>query len=294
METELWPNMLNQCHQRGIPVVIANARLSAKSAMGYQKFAALSRHMLHDVHTVAAQNAQDGERFTRLGLAEDKLAITGSIKFDVTLDDDLKARAEALHAQLSQQGKHPLWIAASTHKGEDDTLLLAHQRVRQRYPDIRLLLVPRHPERFDNVYQLAADTGLNVIRRSAASIPADWDIMIGDTMGELLLLLGAADIAFIGGSLVPNGGHNMLEAAVWSKPVITGPHLFNFQEISDLLVNAGGMVVIEDGKALAGQITAWLDEPAKRQQAGEAAVAIVDTNRGALDKLLQCIDAALH
>ncbi|MEY3018846.1 MAG: hypothetical protein RL336_1981 [Pseudomonadota bacterium] len=294
METELWPNMLNQCHQRGIPVVIANARLSAKSAMGYQKFAALSRHMLHDVHTVAAQNAQDGERFTRLGLAEDKLAITGSIKFDVTLDDDLMARAEALHDQLSQQGKHPLWIAASTHKGEDDTLLLAHQRVRQRYPDIRLLLVPRHPERFDNVYQLAADTGLNVIRRSAASIPADWDIMIGDTMGELLLLLGAADIAFIGGSLVPNGGHNMLEAAVWSKPVITGPHLFNFQEISDLLVNASGMVVIEDGKALAGQITAWLDEPAKRQQAGEAAVAIVDTNRGALDKLLQCIDAALH
>lgn len=294
METELWPNMLNQCHQRGIPVVIANARLSAKSAMGYQKFAALSRHMLHDVHTVAAQNAQDGERFTRLGLAEDKLAITGSIKFDVTLDDDLMARAEALHDQLSQQGKHPLWIAASTHKGEDDTLLLAHQRVRQRYPDIRLLLVPRHPERFDNVYQLAADTGLNVIRRSAAAIPADWDIMIGDTMGELLLLLGAADIAFIGGSLVPNGGHNMLEAAVWSKPVITGPHLFNFQEISDLLVNASGMVVIEDGKALAGQITAWLDEPAKRQQAGEAAVAIVDANRGALDKLLQCIDAALH
>jgi 3-deoxy-D-manno-octulosonic-acid transferase len=109
-----------------------------------------------------------------------------------------------------------------------------------------------------------------------------------------LLLLGAADIAFIGGSLVPNGGHNMLEAAVWSKPVITGPHLFNFQEISDLLVNASGMVVIEDGKALAGQITAWLDEPAKRQQAGEAAVAIVDANRGALDKLLQCIDAALH
>ena len=153
METELWPNMLNQCHQRGIPVVIANARLSAKSAMGYQKFAALSRHMLQDVHTVAAQNAQDGERFTRLGLAEDKLAITGSIKFDVTLDDDLMARAEALHDQLSQQGKHPLWIAASTHKGEDDTLLLAHQRVRQRYPDIRLLLVPRHPERFDNVYQ---------------------------------------------------------------------------------------------------------------------------------------------
>ena len=294
METELWPNMLHQCHQRGIPVVIANARLSAKSAAGYQKFAALSRRMLQDVHTVAAQNAQDAERFVSLGLARDKLAITGSIKFDVNLDTDLIARAEALHNQLSVKGQHPLWIAASTHKGEDDTLLLAHQRLRQRHPEVRLILVPRHPERFDSVHQLAADTGLNVIRRSREEIPADWDIMIGDTMGELLLLLGAADIAFIGGSLVPNGGHNMLEAAVWSKPVITGPHLFNFQEISDLLVNAGGMVVVEDGKALAGQISDWLDEPAQRNKAGDAAVAIVDANRGALDKLLQCIDTALH
>lgn len=293
METELWPNMLHQCRQRGIPVLVANARLSAKSAAGYQKVARLSRAMLHDVHTIAAQNNRDGERFVELGLPKDKLAITGSIKFDLDLNSETRSKAADLRARWSNEGKTPLWIAASTHKGEDEIILLAHQRLRQRHPGARLILVPRHPERFDSVYQLACDSDMHVIRRSAADTPDEWDVLLGDTMGELLSLLGSADMAFIGGSLVPNGGHNMLEAAVWQIPVLSGPHLFNFQEISELLIDAGGMAVVDDGKGLAEQLTLWFDCPAQRSQAGAAAAAIVEANRGALDKLLGCIDRAM-
>lgn len=293
METELWPNMLHQCRARGIPVVIANARLSAKSAAGYRKLASLSRHMMQDVHTIAAQNSADAERFVSLGLARQKLAITGSIKFDLELNSDTIERAIQQREQWSHGAHFPLWIAASTHKGEDEIVLLAHQRLRQRHPTARLLLVPRHPERFDSVFQLACDTGLSVVRRSDHHIPANWDVMVGDTMGELLLLLGTADIAFIGGSLVPNGGHNMLEAAVWKTPVITGPHLFNFQDISALLIDANGMKVVHDGKGLADQLTHWLDNPQQRDEAGLAAASIVDANRGALIKLVECIAKAM-
>lgn len=293
METELWPNTLHQCHRRGIPVVVANARLSAKSAAGYRKLASLSRQMMLEIHTIAAQNATDGERFIALGLPRAKLAITGSIKFDLELNRETLDKASQLREQWSQGGSTPLWIAASTHKGEDDIVLLAHQRLRQRHPNARLILVPRHPERFDSVFQLACDTGLSVVRRSHDSEATAWDVMVGDTMGELLVLLGTADIAFIGGSLVPNGGHNMLEAAVWQMPVISGPHLFNFQDISQMLISAEGMVVVTDGKGLADQLTAWLDNPEHREKAGRAAASIVETNRGALDKLLQCIDQAM-
>lgn len=293
METELWPNMVHQCAARGIPVVIANARLSAKSAAGYQKMARLSHQMMQQVHTIAAQNAQDGARFTTLGLPAEKLAITGSIKFDITLNDDVLKQAKALKKMLSNEGEHPLWIAASTHRGEDEIILLAHQRLRQRHPSARLILVPRHPERFDSIYQLCCDSNMTTVRRSEGSVPEKWDIMLGDTMGELLLLLGATDMAFIGGSLVPNGGHNMLEAAVWRLPILTGPHLFNFQEISDLLIQAGGMSVIADGKSLANQLTLWLDEPAQRSQVGDAALSVVEANRGALNKLLNSIEKAM-
>ncbi len=293
METELWPNLLHHCQQRGIPVLVANARLSAKSATGYQKVARLCRAMLEDVYTIAAQNRRDGERFVELGLAEDKLAVTGSIKFDLDLNEETRRKATDLRARWSNEQQTPLWIAASTHKGEDEIILLAHQRLRQRHPGARLILVPRHPERFDSVYQLACDSGMTVVRRSTTETPDQWDVLLGDTMGELLSLLGSADIAFIGGSLVPNGGHNMLEAAVWQIPVLSGPHLFNFQEISELLIDAGGMTVIEDGKALAEQLTLWFDCPAQRSQAGEAAAAIVEANRGALEKLLGCIDRAM-
>lgn len=293
METELWPNMLHQCHARGIPVVVANARLSAKSATGYHKFATLSRHMMQNVHTIAAQSSSDAERFVDLGLARQKLAITGSIKFDLELDPDTIDRANQQREQWSQGTDFPLWIAASTHKGEDEIVLLAHQRLRQRHPTARLLLVPRHPERFDSVFHLACDTGLSVVRRSDHQSSSDWDVMVGDTMGELLLLLGTADIAFIGGSLVPNGGHNMLEAAVWQIPVITGPHLFNFQDISDLLIHANGMKVVHDGKGLADQLTYWLDHPQQRDEAGRAAASIVDANRGALIKLIESIEKAM-
>jgi len=293
METELWPNMLHHCRQHNIPVIIANARLSAKSARGYQKVAKLSRLMMQDVTTVAVQNSQDGERFVALGLDREKLSTTGSIKFDLELNPDTQQHAKSNHHHWTNDNQNPLWIAASTHKGEDEIILLAHQRLRQRHPRARLILVPRHPERFDNIYHLACDSGLKVIRRSAKTVPADWDIMLGDTMGELLCLLGSADAAFIGGSLVPNGGHNMLEAAIWQIPVLSGPHLFNFQEISDMLIAAGGMKVVDDGKSLADQLSDWFDDADQRQKQGLCASRVVEANRGALNKLLACIDRAM-
>jgi len=290
METELWPNTIAACAQRQIPVVLANARLSAKSARGYQRFARLVTPMVRRLSCVAAQHRDDALRFQRLGIPDAQVEVTGSIKFDLQLDDKLKSQAQGLKTQWSLQGKRLLWIAASTHQGEDEQILAAFAKAREKHPELLLILVPRHPERFARVDRLCVEAGYNVARRSRQEVvTADTDILLGDTMGELLLLLGTSDMAFIGGSLVPTGGHNMIEAAAWGVPVVTGPHLFNFAEASRLLTDAGGMTVVDSTEALADTLKDWIGAPAQRQAAGSAALAVAEANRGALARLLGII-----
>jgi 3-deoxy-D-manno-octulosonic-acid transferase len=293
METELWPNLLHYSRARGCHTLLANARLSARSARGYARFAGITREMLGDLDTVAAQSAADGERLLELGLAADRLHITGSIKFDLELDHSLQERAAELRALLGFS-ERPVLVVASTHAGEDEQVLAAFAELRESHPDCLLVLVPRHPERFDGVYQLCVDAGWSVCRRSLGEVPGPNDaILLGDTMGELLVFLGAATVAVIGGSLIEHGGHNALEASAWGVPVVTGPHMFNFAEISELLVEAGAMIMLADPAELGDCVTGLLADEGRRDMMGAAGKRVLEENRGALDRLLKLIDRAL-
>ena len=215
----------------------------------------------------------------------------GSVKFDMTLDDTVRQGADALRAMI---GERPVWIAASTHPGEDEPVLAAHKALLETAPQTLLVLVPRHPERFDGVAQLIRQQGLGLARRSKQdTVTADTQVYLADTMGELLMLFGVADVAFVGGSLVPVGGHNLLEPAGWGKPVVTGPHLHNFTAISGLLDDAGALTLVEDADALAITLQGLFRNPAQSQHQGQAAAAVVEANRGALEKGLELISEQL-
>jgi 3-deoxy-D-manno-octulosonic-acid transferase len=293
METELWPNTIHGCAARGIPVLLANARLSQKSADGYARLRALTQPMLGELTKVVAQNAQDGARFVALGLPAENLAVSGSIKFDIALDAELIARAQQTQNEWSVDAR-PIWIAASTHAGEDEIILQAHGELRARFPQALLILVPRHPERFDTVARLLDREGFVYQRRSArTSVAVETTVLLGDTMGELLLLLGCADIAFVGGSLIARGGHNSLEPAAWGLPILTGASDFNFREISALLQQAGALQIVPDAAALTQTLIELISDPSLCARRGDSARRVVEENRGALHKLLAEIDAVI-
>ena len=293
METELWPNTIHYCHAGNIPIVLANARLSAKSASGYQRFSAMTQPMLSKLSNVVAQSQADADRFQNLGLTADQLDISGSIKFDIALSEDLKAQAQNLKSKWSDDGRRRIVLAASAHEGEDEKILNAYQQVldNQRSADTLLVLVPRHPERFDRVAQLSNKMGFTTQRRSKTQSPdGSTQVYIGDTMGELLLFFGCVDIAFIGGSLVNNGGHNMLEAAAWGLPIITGQSDFNFADISEKLRKNGALRKITTDDDLAESLLELIESKSLRQKMGSNAQQVMSENRGALDRLMTTLD----
>ncbi|UTA49694.1 lipid IV(A) 3-deoxy-D-manno-octulosonic acid transferase [Simiduia sp. 21SJ11W-1] len=288
METELWPNLLAACAARQVPVLLANARLSARSAAGYERLGGLTRPMVARLSKVAAQQAPDAERFRALGVAPEKITITGSIKFDLTLTEAQRRAAAVLRQDWAPRDEI-LWLAASTHQGEDEIILAAFAKARTQCPALRLILVPRHPERFDRVTALCEAAGWHTQRRSRRT-EASFDVLVGDTMGELLIFFGAAHLCFVGGSLVPTGGHNMIEPAAWARPVLCGPHLFNFAEVSRLMIDAGGLQTVSDADAMAEAVVALAGSEAHRARMGLAAQAVAEANRGALARLLAEID----
>ncbi len=294
METELWPNTIHYCHRMNIPVLLANGRMSEKSARGYQRVSPLTSPMLKKINKAAIQHQADAERFIALGLPEDRATVTGSIKFDISLPIELRQQADALKQTLSQNGKRKIFIAASTHKGEDEIILSAWKQVTEKIPAALLILVPRHPDRFDSVYQLCMREGFSTARRSKAeAVESDTAILLADTLGELLMLFGCADAVFVGGSLVENGGHNFLEPAAWGIPVISGPSTFNFAEIARLLRDSNGMLVINDAESLANKIVSLFDDQQLMSDMGSSARGVVEKNRGALAKLKEIIDQML-
>ncbi len=286
METELWPNHIHQCAKRGIPVALANARLSARSAKGYGRFARLTRPMLAEMSLIAVQTETEAERFRQLGARSECVEVTGSIKFDLSINPQLLVDARELREQWQAQAR-PVWIAASTHEGEDEIVLAAHRRLLNQYPNALLILVPRHPERFNAVFELCRREGFATVRRSSGeAVNAATQVMLGDTMGELLFLYALADTAFVGGSLVPNGGHNLLEPAALAKPVLSGPHLFNFLEISALLRNAGALEEVDDAQGLALAVQRLFELPQDARRMGQAGLKVMQLNQGALQRLL--------
>jgi 3-deoxy-D-manno-octulosonic-acid transferase len=297
METELWPNTLAACAQRDIPAILINGRLSEKSARGYQRFAGLTAPMLNNLQLALIQNAVDASRFVQLGLPESKVRVTGNIKFDLTLTDDLRTRAAELKKQLAVGGERLIWIAASTHQGEDDIILDvfagAREALEKSATQLMLILVPRHPERFDRVGQLCEARGFKTLRRSRNEIVPEMDILLGDTMGELMLLFGASDIAFMGGSLVPNGGHNFIEPAAWGLPLLSGEHLFNFAEVSNLLKSAEALDVAHNADELRNFLIGLIRDAELRKCKGGNALRVALENRGALDKTLAHIRSVM-
>jgi 3-deoxy-D-manno-octulosonic-acid transferase len=291
METELWPNLLRQCAVAGIPTLIANARLSERSARGYARIRWLTASMLRDITLIAAQAEADAERFRALGAP--RVEVTGNLKYDLTLPDDLLERGRQFRQDVL--GTHrAVWIAASTHAGEEEQVLDAFARLRARWPELLLLLVPRHPERFDGVAALYQQRGFSVVRRSEQRIcTPEAAVFLGDSMGELLLFYAATDLAFVGGSLVPTGGHNVLEPALLGLPVLFGPHMFNFTEAGERLLEAKAAWQVTNAAELAAMVDRLLTDPALGQNAGQLGRSVVERHRGALAALLGWIETLL-
>ncbi|EOY2074855.1 lipid IV(A) 3-deoxy-D-manno-octulosonic acid transferase [Vibrio alginolyticus] len=254
IETELWPNTLHNVHKAGIPITVVNARLSEKSCQNYAKIQRLFNQLHPCLTQVLCQTDSDAERFERLGVEKKKLSVTGSIKFDIQISEQVKQQGQQLRAQLGKD--RPIWIAASTHKGEDEQVLDAHRQVLKSHPNALLILVPRHPERFDDVFALCQNSGFNSTRRTnAAIVNADTQVYLADTMGEMLILLGASDVCFMAGSLLGDkvGGHNVLEPVALNVPVISGPSYFNFKAIVEDMI-ALNIIDITDKTQLASKV----------------------------------------
>lgn len=284
LETELWPNVLHQCAQRDCKVLLANARLSARSTARYATWIpGLTRTMLDALDMVVAQAAADGQRFVALGLAGKRLLINGSLKFDMTVDQGKVQAARMLKARW--RGR-PVWIAASTREGEDAKVLRAMQLALRKIPSLLLVLVPRHPERFTAAASLATEAGFTVQRYSSGGeLSIETQVLVGDTMGDMHFYYALADVAFVGGSLVNTGCQNLIEPAALGLPVLSGPSLYNFQAVSDLLREQGGMLVVPDEAALARELVLLLQQPEEARVMGEKARQVVAGNQGATERL---------
>nr|WP_204796173.1 lipid IV(A) 3-deoxy-D-manno-octulosonic acid transferase [Oceanisphaera litoralis] len=287
METELWPNWLAACGQKQLPVIVLNARLSARSAARYQRFHGIFRLLSANISHIACQHRDDADRFSDLGLPREKLSVTGSIKFDIDYDDEVRRQGQALREKLGEQ--RPVWIAASTHEGEDEQLLAAHRTLLQSQPQALLMLVPRHPQRFNQVAELVTRQGFTLSRRTLPASTVSAQVYLGDTMGELPVMLAAADVAFIGGSLIKHGGHNLLEPAVLGKPVLTGPSVFNFNDIYQQLKNNDGLITIHDCHSLAETLTSLFKDGERCIRIGSNASRVVEKNRGSITKSIDII-----
>jgi 3-deoxy-D-manno-octulosonic-acid transferase len=280
--------MLAVLEQRGIPVALVNARLSERSARGYARLARLTRPTLARFALIAAQAPADAERFVALGAPRARVRVMGSLKFDLVQPEDLATRADEMRRLWGTA--RPVWIAASTHEGEEIQVLQAHRRLLAHRPDALLVLVPRHPERFEAVATLIVRQGLAFARRSQTRAVAPGEsVYLGDSMGELTCFLAAGDLAFIGGSLVPRGGHNPLEAAASGIPVVLGPHTFNFAAIAQMLYEAGVAERVEDAADLSQCLIDLFDDAERRARMGTSGRDVVERNRGALERLLAAL-----
>ncbi len=292
METELWPNFIHYSRRKNVPVVVVNARLSARSAHRYAHLPIPTHRMLiKPVSCFACQNQGDAERFIELGATEDKVAVTGSIKFDLQLPANIDSKTHEIFAPWDNA--EFIWVAGSTHSGEDEPILAAHRTLLEEGINAKLILVPRHPERFDSVSELVEQRGFNVARRSQTEgFTADSDVFVCDSMGEMMYCYKAAHVAFVAGSLIERGGHNPLEPAALSKPVVSGKNVFNFADVYKNMTQAGAAILVSE-EDLAETLMMLHRSEEKRQLMGKAGLSVVESNRGAVTKTLKILNRYL-
>ena len=289
METEIWPNLYHECGKRNVPLVLVSARISPKSVKSYRKFLPLFRETLSYGIVIAAQSDADAERFRSLGASAERTWVTGNIKFDIELPDRLLDHGRQFREQ--NFGERPVWVAASTHDREEEQVLAAHRLVRERFPNALLVLIPRHPERFPTVASLLQKDGHSFVSRTDEVLcTPDKEVYLVDTMGEVPLFYAAGDVAFVGGTLVPVGGHNLLEPAALGRPVITGPHLHNTVDIARMFERVGASKIVSDAQSLGAAVVELLEDVDQATEIGERGKQLVQQNRGSLDRLLRLLE----
>jgi 3-deoxy-D-manno-octulosonic-acid transferase len=296
LETELWPNLLQACALARVPVLIASARVSARSARRYGRFPGLLHPALASGVWVAAQSEADAARFVALGVPAGRVVVAGNVKFDREIPASVRERGALLRHRYA--GYRPLWVAGSVHPGEIDAVIAAQMRLRGLKPVAPVLvLAPRHPQRFEQAAEALERSGLRYRRRSRESpdeTPAmDSEVLLLDTLGELMDFYAAADLAFVGGSLVPVGGHNLLEPAALGLPVLSGPHHFSSPDVAQLLLQQRALEIVRSDAELAETVARLLSDDAPRRALGRSALDVVEGNRGAVERVLQQIRALL-
>ena len=286
LETEIWPNLINNLNKKAIPVMLVNARLSERSLNKYQKISSnLVQKTINQLTLIGSQNERSSERFLSLGVSPDKVVTVGNLKFD-SKEKDNPSTTLSLQQMI---GQRRVVVFASTRDGEERKILKSYVNTKDKF-DALMIVIPRHPQRFDEVFNLIVDSGLNVKRRSQGlSCDENTQVLLGDSMGELLSYYSVCDIAFIGGSLIDTGGQNMLEAAALSKPILFGPSVFNFEQIAQLLLEKGASIQVDDADGLMKTISSLLLDDAKRKELGENAKNLLEKHRGAVDRLLKLI-----
>lgn len=294
LETEIWPTLFWECRAREIPVCLVNGRLSPRSFARYSWVRGLSGEALGAVTLIAAQSQSDAERLRQLGAPRARIQVTGNLKFDFALPDDTQSRGASLRADLGPTRR--VWVAASTHEGEEEQVLEAHRALSAHDPGLALILVPRHPSRAAQVAKLCRRRGFTPVLRSqneSAGVLAEASVLLADTLGELPALIAAADVVFMGGSLVPVGGHNLLEPCALGKPVVFGPHMFNFAEIAEQVRSASAGRQIPGGAELGGAIGWYLNHREASRAAGLAGYRLIESNRGAVARTLALLEPVL-
>ena len=289
LETELWPRLLQECRSQGVPVMLANARLSERSERRYARFPSIARWALANLAGIAAQTPTDARRFENLGAGE--VAATGNVKFDLAVPADTLERGEEFRRRFGAGRR--IWVAGSTREGEE-ALLLEALAAQPPPPEVLLVIVPRHPQRFSEVAQLAAERGFEVARRSdAAPAAPSVRVVVGDSMGEMLAYYAAADVVLMGGSFLDYGSQNLIEACALGKPVVVGPSTFNFEQAADGAIASGAAVRVADARAALAQAAAIQGDDARRAQMGRKALEFVAAHRGAVERLMRWIGETL-
>lgn len=290
LETELWPNLFRTCGRRGVPLVLASARISPRSVGRYRLLASLFRETLSHGIVIAAQGEDDAERFRAIGANPAKTHVVGNIKFDFELPADILDRGAARRVACAATDRF-LWVAGSTHEGEEDAAIDAQRSLEAAGIPNLLVLAPRHPQRFAAVAASLEARGVRHARRSAGvAVSADTQVLLLDSLGELVEWYAAADVAFVGGSLVPVGGHNLLEPAALAVPSLTGPHVFNAEEIARSLVSEGAAEMVQDASGLSAALLRLAQDPEERHRRGALGQALVARNRGTLQRLEALIE----